>query len=126
MNDVIRVYDARDADCAGAGLGVISPTECEATEGAGGDYVLTAAIPIADGTGWELALLDRQVVATVPVGAARKRQRFRIHATTVQDGGLTIAIQARHITYDLSYYVLHQEEETTETKWKRMWRRANS
>lgn len=114
MNDVIRVYDARDADCAGAGLGVISPTECEATEAAGGDYVLTAAIPIADGTGWELALLDRQVVATVPVGAARKRQRFRIHATTVQDGGLTIAIQARHITYDLSYYVLHQEEETTE------------
>lgn len=114
MNDVIRVYDARDADCAGAGLGVISPTECEVTEAAGGDYVLTAAIPIADGTGWELALLDRQVVATVPVGAARKRQRFRIHATTVQDGGLTIAIQARHITYDLSYYVLHQEEETTE------------
>lgn len=114
MNDVIRVHDARDADCAGAGLGVISPTECEVTEAAGGDYVLTAAIPIADGTGWELALLDRQVVATVPVGAARKRQRFRIHATTVQDGGLTIAIQARHITYDLSYYVLHQEEETTE------------
>lgn len=114
MNDVIRVYDARDADGAGAGLGVISPTECEVTEAAGGDYVLTAAIPIADGTGWELALLDRQVVATVPVGAARKRQRFRIHATTVQDGGLTIAIQARHITYDLSYYVLHQEEETTE------------
>lgn len=114
MNDVIRVYDARDADCAGAGLGVISPTECEVTEAAGGDYVLTAAIPIADGTGWELALLDRQVVATVPVGAARKRQRFRIHATTVQDGGLTIAIQARHVTYDLSYYVLHQEEETTE------------
>ena len=59
MNDVIRVYDARDADCAGAGLGVISPTECEATEAAGGDYVLTAAIPIADGTGWELALLPR-------------------------------------------------------------------
>lgn len=114
MNDVIRVHDARDADCAGAGLGVISPTECEVTEAAGGDYVLTAAIPIADGTGWELALLDRQVVATVPVGAARKCQRFRIHATTVQDGGLTIAIQARHITYDLSYYVLHQEEETTE------------
>lgn len=114
MNDVIRVHDARDADCAGAGLGVISPTECEVTEAAGGDYVLTAAIPIADGTGWELALLDRQVVATVPVGAARKRQRFRIHVTTVQDGGLTIAIQARHITYDLSYYVLHQEEETTE------------
>lgn len=114
MNDVIRVYDARDADGAGAGLGVISPTECEVTEAAGGDYVLTAAIPIADGTGWELALLDRQVVATVPVGAAKKRQRFRIHATTVQDGGLTIAIQARHITYDLSYYVLHQEEETTE------------
>lgn len=114
MNDVIRVYDARDADCAGAGLGVISPTECEVTEAAGGDYLLTAAIPIADGTGWELALLDRQVVATVPVGAARKRQRFRIHVTTVQDGGLTIAIQARHITYDLSYYVLHQEEETTE------------
>ncbi|MFR3797981.1 MAG: hypothetical protein ACLT1X_10845 [Christensenellales bacterium] len=70
MNDVIRVYDARDADGAGAGLGVISPTECEVTEAAGGDYVLTAAIPIADGTGWELALLDRQVVATVPVGAA--------------------------------------------------------
>lgn len=93
MNDVIRVYDARDADGAGAGLGVISPTECEVTEAAGGDYVLTAAIPIADGTGWELALLDRQVVATVPVGAAKKRQRFRIHATTVQDGGLTIAIQ---------------------------------
>lgn len=114
MNDVIRVYDARDADCAGAGLGVISPTECEVTEAAGGDYLLTAAIPIADGTGWELALLDRQVVATVPVGAARKRQRFRIHVTTVQDGGLTIAIQARHVTYDLSYYVLHQEEETTE------------
>ena len=66
MNDVIRVYDARDADCAGAGLGVISPTECEVTEAAGGDYVLTAAIPIADGTGWELALLDRQIVATVP------------------------------------------------------------
>ena len=73
MNDVIRVYDARDADCAGAGLGVISPTECEVTEAAGGDYVLTAAIPIADGTGWKLALLDRQVVAG---GSGKKAPAF--------------------------------------------------
>ena len=87
MNDVIRVYDARDADCAGAGLGVISPTECEVTEAAGGDYVLTAAIPIADSTGWELALLigrlwrlcrwERQESASA---SASMRQRCRTAA----------------------------------------------
>ena len=90
MNDVIRVYDARDADGAGAGLGVISPTECEVTEAAGGDYVLTAAIPIADGTTvragslpcwigrlWRLCRWERQESASV---SASMRQRCRTAA----------------------------------------------
>lgn len=114
MNDVIRVYDACDFRCTGAGLGAVWPTTCEVTEVAGGDYMLTASVPVADQTGWQLAKLDRQMVAMVPVGAGRKSQRFRIYALGVQEGGLTISIQARHITYDLRYFVLHQVEETQE------------
>lgn len=96
---MICVYDGRDAERAGHGLGVIHPSECVITEETGGSYELTATLPLCG----EWLLVQRGNVIRAPGAPHRisgQVQDFRIYGAELADDGRSVRVQARHVFYD--------------------------
>ncbi|MBQ8313690.1 MAG: hypothetical protein IJ438_01135 [Clostridia bacterium] len=96
---MICVYDGRDAERGGHGLGVIHPSECIITEETGGSYELSATLPL----GGEWLLMERGNVVRAPGAPHRlsgQVQDFRIYGVELAEDGRSIRVQARHVFYD--------------------------
>ena len=87
------------------GLGSLDPTSCVVTEERNGQYELECVVPTESAHFADIH--NNMILVVIPgdgmtVHAASQRQAFRIYHITEPLNGL-VTINARHISYDLSY-----------------------
>lgn len=108
MSDII-LHDSNATTFATQGFGVLSDAiRCEVTEELNGQYELELDYPI-DGIHYTDIALRRLIVCDIgraDIGFTDLRQAFRIYKISEPLFGM-VTIYARHISYDLSFYVVN-------------------
>ena len=97
------------------GLGALDPTSCVVTEERNGQYELECVVPVDSDHFSDLH--NNMILVVIPgdgmsVHPTSQRQAFRIYHITEPLNGL-VTINARHISYDLSYNTVMQFTATT-------------
>lgn len=81
------------------GLGALDPIRCVVTEERNGEYELECEVPVDSA---HFSSIDNDMILVVIPSDGGTRQAFRIYRITEPINGI-VTINARHISYDLSY-----------------------
>lgn len=81
------------------GLGALDPIRCVVTEERNGEYELECEVPVDSA---HFSSIDNDMILVVIPSDGGTRQAFRIYRITEPLNGI-VTINARHISYDLSY-----------------------